>query len=258
MTRRFRQQFGVLDDLDVEVVGTDPQGSRSGVALHQEDGSWSVTLAGAFGERPPSELTELQAFARGLATPGIAEVAAACEPVGDPLTYHYPDSRWLHWEKLADQPERFLAIGDAVCSFTPVYGQGMSSGRTDAGPLPGPAADRGIARPRRDARLQPRAQHACRPAQSAGAQGHDPGAPAGPPAAAHLDGGHDRKIRSAGAWSFGWEAGTGASLENLLRMARAFGLLDSITGSLDPYATDVGRLRADEVLPERVRRPKTS
>ncbi len=49
------------------------------------------------------------------------------------------------------------------------------------------------------------------------------------------------------------ESGQGASLENLLRVARALGVLDLLTKALDPYATDIGRLRADEELPTRVR-----
>jgi transcriptional regulator with XRE-family HTH domain len=49
------------------------------------------------------------------------------------------------------------------------------------------------------------------------------------------------------------ESGQGASVENLLRVARALGVLDLLTKALDPYATDVGRLRADEELPTRVR-----
>lgn len=49
------------------------------------------------------------------------------------------------------------------------------------------------------------------------------------------------------------ESGQGATLENALRVARALGVLDSLTEALDPYATDVGRLRADEALPMRVR-----
>lgn len=53
------------------------------------------------------------------------------------------------------------------------------------------------------------------------------------------------------------EKGEGASLENTLRIARALGVLDLLTGALDPYATEVGRLRSDEILPERVRRRRT-
>lgn len=50
------------------------------------------------------------------------------------------------------------------------------------------------------------------------------------------------------------EKGEGVSMENLLRIARALGVLDHLTDALDPYATDVGRLRADASLPRRVRR----
>jgi transcriptional regulator with XRE-family HTH domain len=53
------------------------------------------------------------------------------------------------------------------------------------------------------------------------------------------------------------ENGEGASMENLLRVARALGVLDMLTAALDPFATDVGRLRAQESLPQRVRSPRT-
>ncbi len=50
------------------------------------------------------------------------------------------------------------------------------------------------------------------------------------------------------------EDGHGVTLENALRIARALGVLDVLLEALDPYASDVGRLRADESLPDRVRR----
>lgn len=49
------------------------------------------------------------------------------------------------------------------------------------------------------------------------------------------------------------ENGEGASMESMLRVARALGVLDSLVASMDPYSTDVGRLRSEEALPERVR-----
>jgi transcriptional regulator with XRE-family HTH domain len=45
----------------------------------------------------------------------------------------------------------------------------------------------------------------------------------------------------------------GITLENVLRMLRALGVLESVPRALDPYATDIGRLRSDEQLPQRVR-----
>lgn len=45
----------------------------------------------------------------------------------------------------------------------------------------------------------------------------------------------------------------GVSLENTLRIVRALGLLDRVGTALDPYETDVGRLRSEQALPTRVR-----
>jgi transcriptional regulator with XRE-family HTH domain len=53
------------------------------------------------------------------------------------------------------------------------------------------------------------------------------------------------------------ETGNGSvSLENVLRIARALGIVDRLVAAVDPYTTDVGRLRADQALPERVRHPR--
>ena len=45
----------------------------------------------------------------------------------------------------------------------------------------------------------------------------------------------------------------GVSIENLLRALRALGILDDLPRALDPYETDLGRLRSEERLPQRVR-----
>lgn len=50
------------------------------------------------------------------------------------------------------------------------------------------------------------------------------------------------------------ERGDGAvSLEVTLRVLHVLGVLDPAVKALDPYETDVGRLRADDQLPSRVR-----
>jgi transcriptional regulator with XRE-family HTH domain len=55
------------------------------------------------------------------------------------------------------------------------------------------------------------------------------------------------------------ERGDGAiSLENTLRILRGLGVLDGVPRALDPYESDVGRLRSEERLPERVRPRKLS
>jgi transcriptional regulator with XRE-family HTH domain len=52
------------------------------------------------------------------------------------------------------------------------------------------------------------------------------------------------------------ENGEGATMENVLRVARALGVLDQLVKAVDPFQTDVGRLRSQEALPQRVRPPR--
>ena len=50
------------------------------------------------------------------------------------------------------------------------------------------------------------------------------------------------------------EQGDGSvSLGIVLDVARSLGLLDSLVKSLDPFETDLGRARAEDQLPQRVR-----
>jgi len=44
------------------------------------------------------------------------------------------------------------------------------------------------------------------------------------------------------------------TMETFLNVLRALGRLDSVVDALDPYDTELGRARSDQLLPTRVRR----
>lgn len=106
--------------------GPAPQHRRSAILSRIEDGLWQLTLAGRFGEAPPFDEPGFRAFARSLHSPRLHELIDSGERVGEITPYQFPTSVRRHYERIAVLPERWLALGDAVCSFNPIYGQGMT------------------------------------------------------------------------------------------------------------------------------------
>ncbi|WP_063798076.1 FAD-dependent monooxygenase [Streptomyces sp. 150FB] len=99
---------------------------RTQAALNAvEDGRWMVLLAG-YGDNRPGR-TEEDFRARCGDLPPVFGEAVGGELVGEIRTYHQADSRRRHFSRLGRVPGRLIAVGDAVASFNPIYGQGMAS-----------------------------------------------------------------------------------------------------------------------------------
>jgi flavin-dependent dehydrogenase len=106
--------------------GPAPAHRRSAVLGRIEGGLWHLTLAGRFGEDPPFDEPGFRAFARSLHSPRLHELIDGAERVGEIVQYQFPTSVRRHYERMPACPQRWLAIGDAISSFNPIYGQGMS------------------------------------------------------------------------------------------------------------------------------------
>jgi len=92
-----------------------------------EDNVWHVTLAGRFGHYPPRDVEGFFAFAQSLYTSKIYDLIKDAERVTEITAYRNPTSVLRHYERLTTFPEGFVVLGDAISSFNPIYGQGMSS-----------------------------------------------------------------------------------------------------------------------------------
>jgi 2-polyprenyl-6-methoxyphenol hydroxylase-like FAD-dependent oxidoreductase len=91
-----------------------------------EQGQWIVMLMGYDDTRPGRTLREFRETCAKL--PAIYGEAVAGDAItGEILTYHQADSRRRDFAGLAGLPAGLVSVGDAVASFNPIYGQGMSS-----------------------------------------------------------------------------------------------------------------------------------
>ena len=109
-----------------------PENSRGGFVFPIEKQQWIVSIGGNHGDAPPGDREGFLDFVKSFRTPTIYDAVKSARPTADIVRFRLPASSRRHFERLELFPAGLLAIGDSVCRFNPVFGQGMSVATREA------------------------------------------------------------------------------------------------------------------------------
>jgi flavin-dependent dehydrogenase len=114
------------------VLPSAPASSRGAFLFPIEKQRWLLSVGANHGDAPPGDRAGFMDFVRSLRTPTIYDAVRDARPLTDIVRYQLSCSIRRHFERLEFFPAGLLAIGDALCRFNPVFGQGMSVAAQEA------------------------------------------------------------------------------------------------------------------------------
>src|ERR1700757_3687904 len=132
-THQLRIPEGLLEEKVVVAAASRQQPLGIGMLCY-EDGTWGMTTFGVGRVEPPRTFEQMCVVA-DVVLPAHAAAIRRAEPIGEVAFHKYPTSRWRRYDKLTRFPAGIVPFGDAVVTFNPTYGQGMTMTSLQAGHL---------------------------------------------------------------------------------------------------------------------------
>ena len=110
----------------------EPDHMMAGVLFPLEQGRWIVTLGGMAKHYPPSDEEGFMHALSMLRSPILAEAVRFATPLSPVYSNRSMTNRMRHYDRWRERLDGFIALGDSVCAFNPVYGQGMTTSAVSA------------------------------------------------------------------------------------------------------------------------------
>jgi 2-polyprenyl-6-methoxyphenol hydroxylase-like FAD-dependent oxidoreductase len=113
-----------------------PHRKRGAIMLPMEGNDrLQVTLMGMAGDYAPTDEEGFKEFARSLPEKEVYELISTAEPLTSIVGYRKSHNQLRNYHEMPRYLEGLIALGDAVCAFNPVFGQGMSAAAIGADTL---------------------------------------------------------------------------------------------------------------------------
>lgn len=124
-TTHLPHRAGDLGGARAIISGATPATPYGGAVIRQEDGTWIMALGGYADSAPPTDPEGYRTFSRRLVAPEFAALLDGRELLHEPMPYRFAHCVRRRIESIA-LPRGYAVLGDAIASFDPTFGQGMS------------------------------------------------------------------------------------------------------------------------------------